>query len=71
VSVRPKGSDKFGTRCEIKNVNSFRFVQRAIEYEVAEQISKISSGIPVRQFTKQWNEPAGKTIDMRRKGQRG
>ncbi len=68
VSVRPKGSDKFGTRCEIKNVNSFRFVQRAIEYEIAEQISKISSGIPVRQFTKQWNEPLGKTIDMREKG---
>jgi aspartyl-tRNA(Asn)/glutamyl-tRNA(Gln) amidotransferase subunit B len=68
VSVRPKGSDTFGTRCEIKNVNSFRFVQRAIEYEVADQIAKISAGIPVRQFTKQWNEALGKTIDMREKG---
>ena len=68
VSVRPKGSDRFGTRCEIKNVNSFRFVQHAIEYEIAEQISKISAGIAVRQFTKQWNEPLGKTLDMREKG---
>ena len=68
VSVRPKGSDKLGTRVEIKNVNSFRFVQRAIEYEVGEQIAKVLAGIPVRQFTKQWNESAGKTIDLREKG---
>lgn len=68
VSVRPKGSERFGTRVEIKNVNSFRFVQRAIEYEVADQISKLSSGIAVRQWTKQWNEAAGKTIEMREKG---
>ncbi|MEI8255898.1 MAG: Asp-tRNA(Asn)/Glu-tRNA(Gln) amidotransferase subunit GatB [Deltaproteobacteria bacterium] len=68
VSVRPKGTDTYGTRCEIKNVNSFRFVQRAIEYEVSEQIARISSGIAVRQFTKQWNEAAGKTLDMREKG---
>ena len=65
VSVRPKGSQAFGTRCEIKNVNSFRFVQRAIEYEVADQVAKVSQGIKVRQFTKQWNESLGKTIEMR------
>ena len=68
VSVRPTGSETFGTRCEIKNVNSFRFVQRAIDYEIGEQIAKITSGIAVRQFTKQWNESAGKTIDLREKG---
>jgi aspartyl-tRNA(Asn)/glutamyl-tRNA(Gln) amidotransferase subunit B len=68
VSVRPKGSERFGTRVEIKNVNSFRFVQRAIEYEIADQIAKISAGIAVRQWTKQWNESAGKTIELREKG---
>jgi aspartyl-tRNA(Asn)/glutamyl-tRNA(Gln) amidotransferase subunit B len=68
VSVRPKGAETYGTRVEIKNVNSFRFVQRAIEYEVAEQVAKVSSGIAVRQFTKQWNEAAGKTIELREKG---
>jgi aspartyl-tRNA(Asn)/glutamyl-tRNA(Gln) amidotransferase subunit B len=68
VSVRPKGSETYGTRVEIKNVNSFRFVQRAIEYEVADQIAKIRAGIPVRQWTKQWNEAAGRTIELREKG---
>lgn len=68
VSVRPRGGTEFGTRVEIKNVNSFRFVQRAIEYEVADQIAKLQAGIPVRQWTKQWNESAGKTVEMREKG---
>src|SRR4029078_10230640 len=44
VSVRPAGSDKLGTRCEIKNLNSFRFLERAIEYEVARHIELLAGG---------------------------
>ena len=44
VSVRPKGETKFGTRCEIKNINSFKFLQDAIDYEVARQIDVIENG---------------------------
>ncbi|MFO0659310.1 MAG: Asp-tRNA(Asn)/Glu-tRNA(Gln) amidotransferase subunit GatB [Polyangiaceae bacterium] len=67
VSVRPVGSEKFGTRCEIKNVNSFRFVQKAIEYEVARQIAVIEGGGRVRQETRGWNEKDGKTFTLRSK----
>ncbi len=68
VSVRLRGTEAFGTRTEIKNVNSFRFVQRAIDYEIADQVAKISAGTSVRQWTKQWSESAGKTLEMREKG---
>jgi aspartyl-tRNA(Asn)/glutamyl-tRNA(Gln) amidotransferase subunit B len=67
VSVRPHGQEKFGTRVELKNINSFRFVHKAIEYEVARQIALISSGGTVRQETRTFNEAQGKTLPMRSK----
>jgi len=67
VSVRPKGQEAFGTRTEIKNVNSFRFVGRAIEYEISRQINVIESGGEVVQETRLWDEAAGKTRSMRSK----
>jgi aspartyl-tRNA(Asn)/glutamyl-tRNA(Gln) amidotransferase subunit B len=67
VSIRPKGSTVLGTRCEIKNVNSFRFVERAIDYEVARHIAIVSSGQAVVQETRRWDEPTGKTYPLRSK----
>jgi aspartyl-tRNA(Asn)/glutamyl-tRNA(Gln) amidotransferase subunit B len=67
VSVRPVGSAEFGTRCEIKNLNSLRSLGRAIEYEVARQIALIDAGDEVRQETRHWDEAAGRTESMRSK----
>ncbi len=67
VSVRPVGQEKLGTRTELKNINSFRFVKKAIEYEVARQIALINSGGTVVQETRTWNDAQGKTISMRSK----
>jgi aspartyl-tRNA(Asn)/glutamyl-tRNA(Gln) amidotransferase subunit B len=67
VSVRPAGADEFGTRCEIKNLNSLRSLGRAIEYEVARQIALIDAGEVVRQETRHWDEAAGRTESMRSK----
>lgn len=67
VSVRPVGQEKLGTRCEIKNINSFRFVHKAIDYEIARQISVVSSGGRVVQETRGWSEPQGKTLSLRSK----
>jgi aspartyl-tRNA(Asn)/glutamyl-tRNA(Gln) amidotransferase subunit B len=67
VSVRRRGETAFGTRCEIKNVNSFRFVERAIDYEVSRQIALISAGKPIVQETRRWDEPSGKTYSLRSK----
>jgi len=67
VSVRPRGSDIFGTRVELKNLNSFRFMQKAIEYEVDRQIEMIESGGTVVQETRLWNEHESKTYSMRSK----
>ncbi len=67
VSVRPRGTSTFGTRCEIKNVNSFRFVQRAIEYEISRQVSVLSAGGKITQETRGWNEREGKTFSLRSK----
>ncbi len=67
VSVR-KGEDApFGTRCEIKNVNSLRSLGRAIEYEARRQIDLLESGEVVRQETRHWNEDEGRTIALRSK----
>ncbi len=68
VSVRPKGTEPFGTRCEIKNVNSFRYVMKAIDVEVRKQIATITAGGKVRQFTKQYNAELDDTIELREKG---
>ncbi|HWD53694.1 MAG TPA: Asp-tRNA(Asn)/Glu-tRNA(Gln) amidotransferase subunit GatB [Acidimicrobiales bacterium] len=67
VSVRPAGSSEFGTRCEIKNLNSLRSLQRAIDYEVARQIALLEAGGVVDQETRHWNEAGGRTETMRSK----
>ncbi|MCO5318776.1 MAG: Asp-tRNA(Asn)/Glu-tRNA(Gln) amidotransferase subunit GatB [Microthrixaceae bacterium] len=67
VSVRPRGSDELGTRCEIKNVNSLRSLGRAIDYEAARQVDLIEAGEAVRQQTRHWNEDDGRTHTLRSK----
>ncbi len=67
VSVRPKGSQKFGTRAEIKNVNSFRFVEKAIEYEIERQIDLLESGKTVVQETRLYDSDKNVTRSMRGK----
>ena len=67
VSVRPMGSTEFGTRCEIKNLNSFKFLQEAIDYEVARQIELIESGGKVVQATRLYDPETGETREMRTK----
>jgi aspartyl-tRNA(Asn)/glutamyl-tRNA(Gln) amidotransferase subunit B len=67
VSVRPRGSEQLGTRTEIKNLNSFRNVARAIEHEAARQAAVIASGGAVVQETRLWNADRGETVAMRSK----
>jgi aspartyl-tRNA(Asn)/glutamyl-tRNA(Gln) amidotransferase subunit B len=67
VSVRPKGTETFGTKIELKNLNSFRFLHRALEYEINRQIEVLESGGELRQETRLWNEKEGKTYVMRTK----
>src|ERR687885_907033 len=67
VSVRPAGSDKLGTRCEIKNLNSFRFLERAVEYEVRRQIELIEDGGTVVQETRLYDPARDETRSMRSK----
>ena len=67
VSVRKKGDSKLGTRTEMKNMNSFRSISRAIEYEVERQIDVIENGKKVEQETLRWDDVSGKTFSMRDK----
>jgi aspartyl-tRNA(Asn)/glutamyl-tRNA(Gln) amidotransferase subunit B len=67
VSVRKVGEQKFGTRTELKNINSFRFVQKAIDFEVQRQIDVIESGGRVVQETRLWNSAEERTVSMRSK----
>jgi len=67
VSVRRKGSAEFGTKVELKNLNSVRFMQRAIEFEIERQVAVIESGGRVSQETRLWDERAGETRVMRSK----
>ncbi|MGB7547664.1 MAG: Asp-tRNA(Asn)/Glu-tRNA(Gln) amidotransferase subunit GatB [Terracidiphilus sp.] len=69
VSVRLKGAPKFGTKAEVKNVNSFRFIRAALEYEIERQIELIESGGRVVQETRLWNAAEGRTYSMRSKEQ--
>lgn len=69
VSVRLKGAPKFGTKAEVKNVNSFRFVRTAIDYEIERQIEVIEAGGRVAQETRLWNANEGRTYSMRSKEQ--
>ncbi len=69
VSVRPKGQEKFGAKVEVKNVNSFRFVRAALEYEIERQIEVLESGGCNVQETRLWNSDEGRTYSMRSKEQ--
>src|SRR6202166_1057187 len=67
VSVRLKGAEKFGTRAEVKNLNSFRFAKQALEYEIARQVALLESGGRVVQETRLYNVATGETAGMRSK----
>ncbi|WP_457643583.1 Asp-tRNA(Asn)/Glu-tRNA(Gln) amidotransferase subunit GatB [Persephonella sp.] len=67
ISLRPKGEEKFGTKVEIKNINSFRFVQKAIEYEIERQSKILKKGGEIVQETRLFDEKTGKTFTMRTK----
>jgi aspartyl-tRNA(Asn)/glutamyl-tRNA(Gln) amidotransferase subunit B len=67
VSVRPAGSERFGTKAEVKNLNSFRYLQKALEYEIDRQVDVIEKGGRVIQETRLWDSAAGRTVSMRSK----
>jgi aspartyl-tRNA(Asn)/glutamyl-tRNA(Gln) amidotransferase subunit B len=67
VSIRPVGETKLGTRVELKNINSFRFVERAIEGEIRRQEEELAARRPVEQETRGWDEPSGTTYSLRGK----
>ena len=69
VSVRVKGAEKFGTKVEVKNLNSFRFLKQALDYEIARQVALIESGGKVVQETRLYNPDVGETAGMRSKEQ--
>jgi aspartyl-tRNA(Asn)/glutamyl-tRNA(Gln) amidotransferase subunit B len=69
ISVRPRGQKEFGTKTEVKNVNSFRFIREALEYEIERQIGVIESGGKITQETRLYNSIEGKTYGMRSKEQ--
>jgi aspartyl-tRNA(Asn)/glutamyl-tRNA(Gln) amidotransferase subunit B len=65
ISVRPVGQTEFGVKVEIKNMNSFNAIQRAIEYEIERQIAAIEAGEPIVQETRLWEEGSQRTVSMR------
>jgi aspartyl-tRNA(Asn)/glutamyl-tRNA(Gln) amidotransferase subunit B len=67
LSVAPKGSDKLGTRAEVKNLNSFRSVERAAEYEYARQVELLEKGEKIAQETRGWHDAKQKTFSQRSK----
>lgn len=67
ISLKPKGSDVLGTKVEIKNLNSFRALERVLEYEEKRQSAILDGGGTIRQESRTWNERAGKTMSMRSK----
>ncbi len=67
VSIRPAGATTLGTKAEVKNVNSFRYLQKALEFEIERQIEVVSSGGRVRQETRLWDSDLGETTSMRSK----
>src|ERR1700686_3555986 len=67
VSVRLKGAEKFGTKAEVKNLNSFRFAKMALDYEIARQVALLESGGRVEQETRSYNVATGETVGMRSK----
>jgi aspartyl-tRNA(Asn)/glutamyl-tRNA(Gln) amidotransferase subunit B len=67
VSVRPAGAERLGTKAEVKNLNSFRFLQKALEYEIGRQVALIRDGGRVVQETRLWEASSGTTVSMRSK----
>ena len=67
VSIRPVGQNEFGTRAELKNINSFKFVEKALEYEIKRQVSVVEDGGRIIQETRLWDSAAGVTRSMRSK----
>lgn len=67
VSVRPRGAKEFGTKVEVKNLNSFRFLAKALEFEIERHVGILESGGRVSQETRLWNQAAGRTDPMRSK----
>jgi aspartyl-tRNA(Asn)/glutamyl-tRNA(Gln) amidotransferase subunit B len=67
VSVRPAGQERFGTKAEVKNLNSFRYLEKALEYEIDRQIDLLEGGGRVVQETRLWDSAAGRTLSMRSK----
>jgi aspartyl-tRNA(Asn)/glutamyl-tRNA(Gln) amidotransferase subunit B len=67
VSVRPCGAKEFGTKVEVKNLNSFRYLQKALEYEIERHIGVLESGGRISQETRLWNQAEGHTVSMRSK----
>ena len=67
VSVRLRGAGEFGTKVEVKNLNSFRYLQRALEYEIERHIAVLESGGRIAQETRLWDQAEGRTVSMRSK----
>jgi aspartyl-tRNA(Asn)/glutamyl-tRNA(Gln) amidotransferase subunit B len=67
ISVRPKGSEEFGTKVELKNLNSFRVVYKALEYEFKRQVDAVKNNEKIMQETRRWDEDKGITVPMRSK----
>jgi aspartyl-tRNA(Asn)/glutamyl-tRNA(Gln) amidotransferase subunit B len=67
ISIRPEGQKEYGTRTEVKNINSFRFVERALEYEIKRQVKTVEEGGKVIQETRLWDPARGLTEPMRSK----
>ena len=67
ISVRRKGAEKFGTKAEVKNLNSFRFAKMALDYEIARQVALLENGGKVEQETRLYNVATGETVGMRSK----
>jgi aspartyl-tRNA(Asn)/glutamyl-tRNA(Gln) amidotransferase subunit B len=67
VSVRPRGAEKFGVKIEVKNLNSFRFLKQALEYEIERQVAILEDGGALSQETRLWNVDEQRTVGMRSK----
>ena len=67
VSVRARGSNEFGTKVEVKNLNSFRYLQKALEFEIERHVGVLESGGKIIQETRLWNQGEGRTVSMRSK----
>jgi aspartyl-tRNA(Asn)/glutamyl-tRNA(Gln) amidotransferase subunit B len=67
VSVRPRGSEAFGTKVEVKNLNSFRYLQKALEFEIERHVSILESGGKISQETRLWHQAENRTASMRSK----